>query len=112
MYEYFPCVVPGDRLQFTHRRGTDRQTDKQTDRVVQSERERGKEYVIQMTRRNNNNRNQGLHACGGFSHGISRRRKAKTVRIQSLNSGVDLLLTFGLLAYWFEPAPYARLTGR
>ena len=30
----------------------------------------------------------------------------------SLGSGVDLLLTFGLLAYWFEPAPYARLTGR
>ena len=34
------------------------QTDKQTDRAVQSEKEREREYVIQMTRRNNNNKNQ------------------------------------------------------
>ena len=45
--------------------------------------QRETEYVIQMTQRNNNNKKQRTSCCGGFSNGISSRRKAKTVIIQS-----------------------------
>ena len=53
------------------------QTDKQTDRAVQSERGRGREYVIQMTRRNNNNRKPRTSCLWRFFSRHFKKKKSK-----------------------------------